>query len=100
VYRRLVLRDAKQGRFVTREADNRTPDDRVRDSMPRYNTRVPPSVRNNEKDEHHDSQDHDSQPHHGHAVYATETAGLLLIAALLLVITLIRYWHDIRWSLR
>jgi hypothetical protein len=37
---------------------------------------------------------------HPHAVYASETAGLLLIAALLLVLTLIRYWHEIHWSLR
>jgi hypothetical protein len=35
-----------------------------------------------------------------HAVYATETCGLLLIAFLLLVLTLVRYWHVIRWSLR
>ena len=33
-----------------------------------------------------------------HAAYATETAGLLLIALLLLVITMIRYWQAIRWS--
>jgi hypothetical protein len=38
--------------------------------------------------------------HHRHAVYASETTGLLLIAALLLVLTLIRYWHEIHWSLR
>jgi hypothetical protein len=39
-------------------------------------------------------------PHkHHHAVYAAETTGLLLMALLLLVLTLIRYWHDIHWSL-
>jgi hypothetical protein len=37
---------------------------------------------------------------HRQAVYASETVGLLLIAALLLVLTLIRYWHYIHWSLR
>ena len=43
----------------------------------------------------------DSLPkHHRHAVYASETTGLLLIAFLLLVLTLIRYWHVIHWSLR
>jgi hypothetical protein len=42
----------------------------------------------------------DSYPHHRHAVYATETTGLLLIAVLLLALTLIRYWHSIHWSLR
>jgi hypothetical protein len=35
-----------------------------------------------------------------HAVYASEITGLLLIAFLLLVLTLVRYWHDIYWSLR
>jgi hypothetical protein len=38
--------------------------------------------------------------HHRHAVYASETTGLLLIALVLLVLTLIRYWHEIHWSLR
>jgi hypothetical protein len=36
-------------------------------------------------------------PHH-HA-YATETTGLLLVAVLLLILTLIRYWHFINWSI-
>jgi hypothetical protein len=35
-----------------------------------------------------------------HAIHATEASGLLLIAALLLVLTVIRYWHAIHWSLR
>lgn len=35
-----------------------------------------------------------------HAVYATETSGLLLIAFLLLLLILIRYWHSIYWSWR
>jgi len=38
--------------------------------------------------------------HQRHAVYATETSGLLLIALLLLVLTIVRYWHAIHWSLR
>jgi hypothetical protein len=38
--------------------------------------------------------------HQRHSVYATETSGLLLIALLLLVLTLIRYWHAIHWSVR
>ncbi len=36
---------------------------------------------------------------HRHTAYATETAGLLLIAFLLLMLTLLRYWHDIHWSI-
>ena len=42
----------------------------------------------------------DSQKHHRHAVYTSETTGLLLIAFLLLILTLARYWHEIHWSLR
>jgi hypothetical protein len=42
----------------------------------------------------------DDPKHHMHAVYASETKGLLLIAFLLLVLTLIRYWHEIHWSIR
>jgi len=38
--------------------------------------------------------------HARHAAYATETSGLLLIAFLVLVLTLLRYWHAIRWSVR
>ena len=41
-----------------------------------------------------------ARKHHRHAIYATETSGLLLIAFLLLVLTLVRYWHVIHWSLR
>jgi len=53
----------------------------------RYNMRVP------------DSPSPDDHKHHRHAVYASETTGLLLIALVLLVLTLVRYWHDIHWSL-
>ena len=35
-----------------------------------------------------------------HAVYASESTGLLLISLVLLILTLVRYWHDIHWSLR
>ncbi len=37
---------------------------------------------------------------HRHAVYASETTGLLIICVVLLVLTLVRYWHQIHWSLR
>jgi hypothetical protein len=46
-----------------------------------------------------DSPSPDDHKHHRHAVYASETTGLLLIALVLLVLTLVRYWHDIHWSL-
>jgi hypothetical protein len=41
-----------------------------------------------------------SRKHQRHAVYASEATGLLLIALMLLVLTLVRYWHNIHWSLR
>jgi len=47
-----------------------------------------------------DTTPQDDHKHHRHAVYASETTGLLLIAFLLLVLTLVRYWYDIHWSLR
>jgi len=45
-------------------------------------------------------QNDSSGKHRRHAIYAMETSGLLLIALLLLIITLIRYWHAIHWSVR
>jgi len=42
----------------------------------------------------------DAHKHHRHATYASEAAGLLLVAFLLLAITIIRYWHNIHWSWR
>jgi hypothetical protein len=46
----------------------------------------------NDNDSHH--------KHRRHAIYATETSGLVVIAFLLLVLIVIRYWHAIHWSLR
>jgi hypothetical protein len=43
---------------------------------------------------------HDSSPPRHRHIWATETVGLLLIALVILVITIVRYWHDIHWSLR
>jgi hypothetical protein len=37
---------------------------------------------------------------HRHAIYATETSGLLLIVLIVLIVTVIRYWHAIHWSMR
>jgi len=45
-------------------------------------------------------QNNSDPKHRRHAIYATETSGLLLIAFLLLVLTVIRYWHAIHWSVR
>jgi hypothetical protein len=46
------------------------------------------------------AQDDSEHRHQRHAVYASETTGLLLIAFMLLILTLVRYWHYIHWSLR
>ena len=45
-------------------------------------------------------QNDSSQKPKRHAVYASETMGLLLIALALLVLTLVRYWDNIHWSWR
>lgn len=66
---------------LTHEAQDPTP-------AQRYNIGVP------------DPKSPDASRHRRHAVYASETTGLLLIALVLLVLTLVRYWHDIHWSLR
>jgi hypothetical protein len=42
----------------------------------------------------------DAHRRHRHATYASETTGLLLIAFVLLILTLVRYGHEIHWSLR
>jgi len=60
------------------------------DSRRAYNTCVADLQRQNDS----------SHKHQRHAIYATETSGLLLIAFLLLVLTLVRYWHVIHWSVR
>jgi len=35
---------------------------------------------------------------HRHTQYTAEASGLLVIAVLLLIIELVRYWQYIRWS--
>ena len=37
---------------------------------------------------------------HRHTVYAAEASGLMVIAALLLILSLVRYWHYINWGAR
>jgi len=48
----------------------------------------------------HTPQDRDESRHRRHAVYASETIGLLVIGLVLLVLTLVRYWRYIHWSPR
>lgn len=56
-----------------------------------YNVAVDAPVSKSPADEKHQ---------HHHAIYAAETSGLLIIAVLLLVLCLIRYWPYIPWSAR
>ena len=42
----------------------------------------------------------DDEHEHRHAAYAAEATGVILIAGLLLLLTIIRYWRDIPWSAR
>jgi hypothetical protein len=72
----------------------RTHDQRVpRDYNYGVNAPVPLKRAAGEKDD-------DSRRQHRHAIYAAEATGLLLIAVLLLVLTIIRYWQDIPWRAR
>jgi hypothetical protein len=47
-----------------------------------------------------DNQPQDNKHQHRHSIYAAEATGLLLMAVLLLVLTIIRYWRYIPWSAR
>jgi hypothetical protein len=42
----------------------------------------------------------DNKHQHRHATYAAEATGLLLMAVLLLVLTIIRCWRYIPWGAR
>jgi hypothetical protein len=43
--------------------------------------------------------DHPSARRPGkHHIFKLEAAGLLIIGALILILTLVRYWHHIAWS--
>jgi hypothetical protein len=37
---------------------------------------------------------------HRNSIYAAESAGLIILAVLLLIFTVIRYWRDIPWGAR
>lgn len=47
-----------------------------------------------------ENQPQDNKHQHRHSIYAAEATGLLLMAVLLLVLTIIRYWRYIPWSAR
>jgi hypothetical protein len=47
-----------------------------------------------------DNQRPETQHHHRHATYAAEASGLLIMALVLLILTVIRYWREIPWGAR
>ena len=66
----------------------------------RPNTPRPPPQRYNIRVLTPNSEQEAAHKHHRHAVYASETTGLLMIAAVLLLLTLVRCWREMHWSLR
>jgi hypothetical protein len=67
--------------------------------MPMHGAPVAPS-RYNIRVSDRSPQHEDEPKHRRHALYASEATGLLLIAFVLLILTLVRYWRYIHWSLR
>jgi hypothetical protein len=65
----------------------------------RYNVAVPSSGPKRQLDP---SPREDPSPEHHHTpqINTLEATGLLVIAALVLILTLVRYWHHIAWSAR
>jgi len=41
-----------------------------------------------------------SARHDGPHIYSREAAGLLIISAIIFILILARYWHNITWSAR
>jgi hypothetical protein len=65
----------------------------------RYNVAMPASSPKRQPDPsplEHPSSEHHRTPQ----IYTLEATGLLVIAALILILTLVRYWHHIHWGLR
>jgi hypothetical protein len=69
------------------------PSDRSEDYNIRVSTPVPPKLAPEGKHP-------DNRHQHHHATYAAEATGLLLMAVLLLILTIIRYWRYIPWGAR
>jgi hypothetical protein len=45
--------------------------------------------------------EHTAPEHHRTPqIYTLEATGLLVIAAVILILTVVRYWHHINWSAR
>jgi hypothetical protein len=65
----------------------------------RYNSVMPASAPKRQPDT--DLPEHPSSGHHRTPqIYTLEATGLLLIATLILILTLVRYWHHFAWGVR
>jgi hypothetical protein len=65
----------------------------------RYNVAMPASGPKRQPDPsppEHPSPEHHRTPQ----IYTLEATGLLVIAVLILILTLVRYWHHIPWGAR
>jgi hypothetical protein len=84
---------------TTFAADHRL---RTIDRRKGYNSRVNPPVppKPVADHEHQDHEHQDNKHQHRHSIYAAEATGLLLMAVLLPVLTIIRYWRYIPWNAR
>ena len=65
-----------------------------------YNIRVNAPVPAKPAADHEHRDAHQDKHQHRHSIYAAEATGLLLMAVLLLILTIIRYWSYIPWSAR
>ena len=84
-------------RWLTTTDHRRTTIDRRTRYNSGVNAPVPPRQA---ADERADNERQDSKHQHHHSIYAAEATGLLLMAVLLLVLTIIRYWRYIPWGAR
>jgi hypothetical protein len=64
----------------------------------RYNGSMPASGPKRQQDAH--PPEHISSHHRTPQIYTMEATGLLVIAAVILILTLVRHWHHIAWSAR
>jgi len=65
----------------------------------RYNGAMPASGPKRQLDPH-PPQPPSIEHHRTPQIYTLEATGLLVIAGLILILTLVRYWHHIAWSAR
>jgi hypothetical protein len=68
----------------------------MRRRLQRYNDLMPASAPKRQPDTERPASEHHRTPQ----IYTLEATGLLVIAALILVLAFVRYWHHIPWGAR